>query len=142
MVRSLIGGCVVFCAVLLAGCAKSPPPPPDGSSSIQGKCLLPAEPPDEDGKAPDRQPWAGVIVTAREVNNPDGNNERQFHTTAGDNGEFKLDLNPGQYLVGLHDPERLAGKMLSPMLVRVEPGKFTDIVLDYDKLNVRDIPQR
>jgi len=42
----------------------------------------------------------------------------------------------------MYDPEHLQGNMHSPRLVKVEAGKFTDVTVDYDKLNVRDLPRQ
>ena len=117
-------------------------PKPDGTSGIRGVCLLPAEAPGEGGKAPGRKPWADLDVHAMLANSPDADYKTKFRTHSAPDGTFRLDLNPGEYLVGVYDPKLLKDKMLSPMHVKVEPGKFTEIVIDYDKLNVRDLPKR
>jgi hypothetical protein len=129
-------------AVLMASCAKAPPPPPDGSCGVQGVCLLEAEPAGDDGRVPDRRPWAGVRVNAREENNPDGNDPHTYSAVTDESGRFRIALRPGRYSVGVHDPDRLAGKMHSPVGFRVEPGKYAEVVLDWDKMHVRDIPGR
>lgn len=133
---------VTLAALLATGCSSPPEPKPDGSCGIRGTCLLPAEPADNDGKVPERQPWAGVVVTALRVNSPDADYKTQIRATADAAGEFRLALNPGEYSVGVHDPTLLKNKMLSPMLLKVEAGRFTEVVVDYDKLNVRDLPGR
>jgi len=128
---------VAVAVVLLAGCGKRPPPTPDGSSGVRGVCLLPA------GDTPgERERWVGLQITAREVNNPDADHERVTRAASDERGEFRIPLNPGEYIIGVHDPELLRNKMLSPLTVRVEPGRFAEVVIDYDKLNVRDLPRR
>jgi len=89
-----------------------------------------------------RTPWSEVEVFANEVNNPNGNSTRRYQVGTDSKGYFRMPLNPGQYTLGVSDPERLRGKMHSPMLVKVEAGSFTDVTVDYEKLNVRDLPQR
>ena len=118
---------------LLAGCGKPAPVKPDGSSGISGTCLLSAV-----GGAGERQRWASVRVSAVRVNDPTADDTRSGETVAGGQGEFRLALNPGEYMLGVSDTERLSGKSLDPIRVRVEAGKFTEIVIDYDKLNVRN----
>ncbi|HEY1189728.1 MAG TPA: hypothetical protein VGE74_18920 [Gemmata sp.] len=124
-----------------SGCEKPKPPPPDGTSGVRGVALAPAEPADENGTVPPRQPWTQVRIDAMLVNSPDADYQTKVHTVVDAQGRFEFALNPGTYLIGAYDPERLRGKMLSPMLVKVEPGAFTQIVFDYDKLNVRDVPE-
>src|SRR3954463_3330323 len=133
----------LVCAAL-AGCSSKPGPlpQPDGTSGSEGVCLLPEEAPGEDGKVPPRERWAGVEVSATLTNSPDADYDRKFRTTANADGTFRLALNPGTYIVGVYDRERLHNKMLSPLLVKVEAGRFTETVIDYDKLNVRDLPKR
>ena len=128
-------------AVLVVGCTR-PEPPPDGSCGIAGICLLPAEPPGEDGKVPEREPWVGAEVGALRINSPHADYKTNIRVTSDSTGSCRLPLNPGEYSVGVHDPKLLSGKMLSPLHVKVEAGRFTDVVIDYDKLNVRDIPRR
>jgi hypothetical protein len=133
---------LLLCALPLAGCSKPEQPKPDGSSGIKGVCLLPAEPPDADGKVPDRKRWPGLEISAMLVNSPAADFKTKFRTTANPDGTFQLALNPGEYTIGVYDRALLHNKVLSPMLVKVEPGGFTEIVIDYDKLNVRDLPKR
>src|SRR5262249_34482891 len=54
-------------AGVVAGCSKPTAPQPDGSSGVRGKCLLPAG---DAGKDAERQRWAGVVVTAYQINSP------------------------------------------------------------------------
>jgi hypothetical protein len=133
--------CALCYVALFTGCSK-PPPPPDGTSGVRGVCLLPAEPPDEAGKVPDRQPWAELDVHATLVNSPDADYKTKFSTHSAADGTFRLELNPGEYIVGVYDSTLLRNKMLSPMHVKVEPGRFTEVVIDYNKLNVRALPDR
>lgn len=130
---------VLLSVALLAGCPKPEERPPDGSSGIYGTCLLPTEPPGEHGKVPARQPWAGGSVTIQRLNSADSRNLR---SPVDEKGAFRMALNPGQYIVGRYEPELLQGKMLSPLIVKVEAGQFTEVVVDYDMLNVRDLPKR
>ena len=76
------------------------------------------------------------------ANSPDADYKTKIRTIADANGAFRLDLNPGEYIIGVYEPTLLKNKLLSPMMVKVEPGRFTEIVIDYDKLNVRDLPKR
>ena len=128
-------------AAACAGCGKPQLPPPDGSSGVRGVALAPAEPPGEDGKTPARQPWTGLRVGAMLANSPDADYKTEVRTLVDAQGRFEFALNPGQYLINVFDPERLTGKMSSPMLIKVEPGKFTEIIVDYDKLGlVQKVP--
>jgi hypothetical protein len=124
-------------AVLAAACSKPAPPQPDGSSGVEGTCLLAAVPAEKGEKAPARHPWAGVAVNAREAEG-----SHTFTTTTDMAGRFRLPLNPGEYVVEMHDRVRLMGKTHTPLSVRVEPGSFTEVVVDYDELNVRKTPGR
>lgn len=72
------------------------------------------------------------------VNDPAADGTRSGETVAGGGGEFRLALNPGEYALGVYDADRLSGKTLDPIRVRVEVGRFTEVVIDYDKLNVRE----
>lgn len=121
----------------IVGCSKPERPKPDGSCGIRGRCLLPAD--KDAGDAAERKPWAGVQVTAHENNSPYGDYDNRFRATTDAKGEFMLPLTLGEYTVGVHDPKLLKNKMHSPVTVKVEAGKFTEMTLDYDKMNVRDL---
>ena len=123
------------CAALLTGCSGKPPEP-DGTSGIQGTCVLAAEPGETE-----RKPWAKVEVSAHIQNSKYDGTARTYRVMTDENGAFRLPLIPGEYSVGMSDPERLRGKVHSPMTVKVEAGTFTDVTIDYDKLNVRDLPR-
>lgn|SRR5262245_7417934 len=133
---------VLCLAVLAAGCSRPAPPKPDGSSGVRGRCLLPAADVAKDGNAAERKRWAGVEVTAHQMNSPYADYDNSYRATADANGEFRLALNPGEYTIGVYDPKLLKNKMLSPISVKVEAGQFTEVVIDYDKLNVRDLPKQ
>lgn len=77
-------------------------------------------------------------VIATRVNDPAADGTRTGEVIAGQRGEFRLALNPGEYILGASDMVRLSGKFSDPIQVRVEPGQFTEVVIDYDKLNVRN----
>lgn len=132
---------LIVCAIILAGCESPPPPPPDGSSGIRGVCLLPAEDPDEDGKVPERRRWPGVIIIASHTNitSKDTCWGREYRATADASGSYTLPLNPGDYLISPHDPERLKGMAITPMVVKVEAGRFADVTIDYDKIQMRPV---
>jgi len=140
MSRIFLAACA-FSAGLLTGCSKPPPPKPDGSSGISGVCLLPAEPPDENGKVPDRKRWAGVRITVEHANHSsdDPTWGLKYQTTANENGTFEVPLNPGHYLVSPYDPALLKDMAISVIPVKVEPGQFTAIVIDYDKLEMQKV---
>jgi hypothetical protein len=141
-IRFLATMCCLLIFGHLAGCDR-PEPKPDGSSGIRGICLLPAEPPGEDGKIPERRPWAGIQVHANRINSAHDDTEQTKPRVMTDaNGAYQIALNPGQYLVGVHDPHRLQNKMTSPQNVKVEAGRFTEVTIDYDKINVQDLPKR
>src|SRR5580704_12542282 len=114
------------CAALLTSCSKPEPPKPDGTSGIEGICLLPADSPDKDGKIPDRKRWERVVVIVSHTNI--GSNDptwgREYRTTANSAGEYRLELNPGAYLVAVHDPNRLKNMAITPIVTKVEPGRF------------------
>lgn len=74
------------------------------------------------------------------VNSPNAEHAPKTRTISDGTGAFRLVLNPGDYVVGVSDDNLLKNKALSPLIVKVEAGRFTEIVIDYDKLNVRDFP--
>jgi hypothetical protein len=55
---------------------------------------------------------------------------------------LRIALNPAEYIVGVHDPELLRGKALTPLHVKVEVGRFTSVDIDYDKLSVYNLAKR
>jgi hypothetical protein len=121
--------------LLLAGCGRPRLPEPDGTSGIRGYCLLPA------GKTGgDRKRWAGVRIYATLVNSD--YETRTFQTKADQNGEFKMALTPGQYAVGVTDQEVMKDDSHTALIVKVEPGKFTEMVIDYDKLERHEHPKK
>jgi hypothetical protein len=145
MRSSRIIACALLCAALFTGCSKpKPPPPPDGTSGIQGVCLLPAEPPDPDGKVPELKPWAGVIIVALHTNNTseDATFGLQHQTTADQEGKFKLALSPGDYVVGVNDPKVPNSLANAPVQIKVEPGRYTEMILDHDKLDMVQLQRR
>ena len=73
-------------------------------------CLLPAEPPDADGKAPEPQ-RAGVKITVSYTNISSNDPEWgvKYEASADAEGRYKLALNPGEYSVFVYDPTRLKG---------------------------------
>lgn len=125
-------------ALLFVGCSQPHEGLPDGSCGIEGTCRLPAEPPGADGVSPGRRPWGGGQVAVYFW--ADGSHSARVPVDAA--GGFRVALHPGRYSVGRHDPDRLHGKMLTPLAVTVEAGRFTRVELDYDKMNVRDVPGR
>ncbi len=54
-------------------------------------------------------------------------------------GKFELALHPGAYMVFPYDYERLKGMVISPFIITIESGRFTDFVLDYDKIEMKDV---
>jgi len=115
------------------GCGKSDPPPPDGSCGIQGICILP----EKDNPGGERIRWAGVRVDFVHVNHDYAGTGRS-DLVADRRGTFRVALIPGDYSVGVYDPIRLKHKFLTPMFVKVSPGMFAPIFIDYDELNVHD----
>lgn len=129
---------IFVAAIFLAGCTKiscdkPAPPPPDGSSGLQGSCLLSAE-----GKAGERQHWPNVRIDFTPSNNGILDTSHLIHAMADEQGRFRVPMNPGEYLVGLSDLVRLKGKAHGYYKVKVEPGRFSEIVIDWDKMNIRD----
>lgn len=124
---------------ICAGCAqKTPPPPPDGTSGIRGVCLLAAEPADKDGKVPERKRWPGAIIDVKHTNisSDDPRWNLEFKATADANGNYQLALNPGDYLVFPQDRVRLKDMGISPFIAKVEPGKYTELNIDYDQIKM------
>jgi hypothetical protein len=123
-----------LCTLLLTGCTK-PAKEPDGTSGIRGICLLPTDEPEEDGKVPERNRWAGVIITASHTNI----DSHEFRTTADSSGVYQLALNPGDYLIFPYDSERLKNKAISPFITKVEAGRFTELTIDFDQIRMSPV---
>src|SRR5262245_8573690 len=119
--RTLRTFALLFVA-LFVGCSK-PEPPPDGSSGVKGVCYLPAEPAGEDGQVPPRKPWVELDVHAVRINSPEADYKTKIQTLSAADGTFKLNLNPGEYIIGVYEPKLLKNKILSPMTVKVESGR-------------------
>jgi hypothetical protein len=120
--------------VLFSGCER---PKPDGSCGIQGICQLPAG---EDSNEPQR--WVGLQITVMEINSPNADYKTSARFNVDEKGGFQIALNPGEYSIGVYDPQRLKNKITSPLHVKVSAGHFTDVVIDYDKLKVRVLPKQ
>ena len=133
--------CASFFCLLLSGCNKPAVPKPDGSSGIRGVCYLPQEPPDQEGEPLDRKPWVGVEVVAERTNltSKDPMFGIKYRATADAAGKFELALHPGAYMVFPNDYERLKGMAISPFIINIESGSFTEFVLDYDKIKMKDV---
>jgi hypothetical protein len=103
--------------------------------------LLPAEPPDENGNVPDRRRWGGVVVHVSHTNHSsdDPTWNLRYQATADADGRFEIALNPGDYIISPYDPHLLKDMMISPECVKVEAGRFTEVVIDYDKLNMTKV---
>ena len=51
------------------------------------------------------------------------------------NGEFRIPFVAGEeYLIGVDDYEFLRNKGTSPKLVKVEPGQFVEVTIEYPKI--------
>lgn len=124
----------------LAGCSQSKPklPAPDGSSGIVGVCLFPAEPAGANGKVPERQPWANIELHITHTNHSssDPTWDVKYKTRTDANGRYKLALNPGDYLVYPRDPKLLKNVGVRGVHVKVEPGQFSELTIDYDQLQL------
>ena len=133
--------CVGFFCVLLAGCDKPAVPKPDGSSGIRGVCLLPGDRPNPVGKDRERNRWVGVEVMVERTNltSKDPMWGIKYRATADAEGKFELALHPGVYMLFPHDYERLKGMVVSPFIITIEAGRFTEFMLDFDKIKMKDV---
>lgn len=121
--------------IMLASCSKGAPAPnakdptqPDETTGVQGSCVHGA----------DRQPFAGARVELQQVGGPDWVGVQRFGATTDTAGRFRLPVPPGQYALGVRDPSAPTKKAHAPMNVTVEKGKYTEVEVDADKLDIRE----
>ena len=109
--------------ILLSTCSMKTPTPTD--SGIEGQALIgPICPVVQAGQECPDQPYQAVLT----VNSPTG--ERVVQVQTDENGMFKIPLAPGEYI--LHPESPTALPFASEQTVRVEAGKFTQVMVSYD----------
>ncbi len=110
----------------LAGCGGEAAPPAD--SGIQGLVLIgPMCPVVQEGEPCPDEPFAAAIEVRREE---DG--ELAATVRSGADGRFSVDLAPGSYVLVPLSPNEGAPPFASPVTVRVEPHRFTQVTISYD----------
>lgn len=117
-------------ATLLASCDK-PAPPPHESSGVRGLCVRGAE----------RRPSGGVRVELEQLDGPARDGVHRFVASTDADGRFRIPVAPGMYVLGVRDPAIPGGKSHAPMTVTVERGKFTEVEVNEDQLDIRADPK-
>lgn len=105
--------------------------PPDVElSGIRGIALLgpmcPVERIPPDPQCADRPYKTDLVVTSA-----DGTKVFQQFSSA-DNGKFSVELKPGEYAISSSDTAKIFSRCASSGAVRVEKGKYADIILHCD----------
>jgi len=109
--------------LLLASCSSVTPTPP-ADSGIEGQVFIgPNCPVVRVGEECPDQPYQATLT----VNNPKGERIVQIQTE--EDGQFKISLPPGEYI--LH-PESGRLPSADEQTVIVEPGVFTQVIVNYD----------
>jgi len=109
--------------ILLSTCSMKTPTPTD--SGIEGQAWIgPICPVVQAGQECPDQPYQAVLT----VNSPTG--ERIVQVQTDENGVFKIPLAPGEYILHPESPNALP--FASEQIVRVEAGKFTQVLVSYD----------
>lgn len=110
-------------ALFLASCASFAAPPSD--SGIEGQVLIgPNCPVVREGEECQDQPYQAILT----VNSPKG--ERIVQIQTGEDGRFKIPLQPGEYILHPESPNVLS--FAGDQMVLVETGKFTQIIVIFD----------
>ena len=109
--------------LLLSTCSMKPSTPTD--SGIEGQALIgPVCPVVQAGQDCADRPYQALLS----VTSPTGERVVQVQTDA--NGMFKIPLAPGEYILHPESPNALP--FASEQTVRVEAGKFTQVLVSYD----------
>lgn len=121
--------------VLLASCSKVAPPAhvkdplePDETSGVQGVCV----------RGADRRPLTAARVDLQQVGGPEWAGIQRFGATTDAEGRFKVPVPPGKYALGVYDPAVPGGKAHNPLPVTVERGKYAEVEVDVEKLDIRE----
>lgn len=110
--------------VLLSTCSMKPSTPA-GNSGIEGRVLIgPICPVVQEGQECPDQPYQATLT----VNSPTG--ERIAQVQSDGNGQFRIPLAPGEYILHPESPNALP--FASEQTVRVEEGQFTQVIVSYD----------
>jgi len=122
---------VVALGLLLIACgpgADGPPPTPNAPSGIRGKVFLGPTcpgPVDENATAePCVTPYSAQLAIL------DADGKVVARVTSAADGSFQLDLPAGDYTVAPQNGDPVPSAPSQP--VSVEPGKYTEIEINYD----------
>lgn len=116
---------ILTLATLLVGCAKSVSAPSD--SGITGIALLgPTCPVERVGTPCPDEPMAGAQILVKR------GGETVATVTTGDDGRFRVELDPGEYVLEPVSPSETGLPFGKPMNVRVEANAFTDVQVLFD----------
>ena len=109
--------------LLLSGCAAATDQPAD--SGIEGKVLIgPLCPVVRPGEECPDEPYQATLT----VNDLNGNKVTQVQSD--ENGQFKIPLAPGDYILHPETPNGIPSAQEQP--VSVTAGTFTEVVVNYD----------
>jgi hypothetical protein len=122
------GPLIVLPCLILAACA-SPGPGrgTSGSSGITGRVVLFPTSPVETGGSPG--PTKGVRTTVA-IESSDG--ERTELVRTGPDGSFRIELEPGDYLLSAMAPPSDPHLVPRPASAKVEPGTFVGVTVILD----------
>jgi hypothetical protein len=112
-------------STLLAGCAKSASAPSD--SGITGIALVgPTCPVERVGTPCPDEPMAAVDIVVKR------GGETVATVTTGEDGRFRVELEPGGYLLEPVSPSQTGFPFGRPMNVTVKANAFTDVQVLFD----------
>jgi hypothetical protein len=97
-------------------------------SGIEGLVLLgPICPPTQQGQLCPDKPFAASLTL--QASGPDS---EPLMVRSGEDGRFRIRLAPGEYTLTPISPNPSTPPYAEPQLVRVEPGQFTHVTVEYE----------
>ena len=115
----LLGILLVVLAVTLAACQTTPI-----ASGIEGLVTIGPISPVEQPGVPNERPYQATIVVKND-------NEKTVATVdSGSDGRFRLELEPGDYVLEPQSPGQMPHAQ--PMEVTVQAHQFTKVTISYD----------
>jgi hypothetical protein len=117
---------IAVAVAALAACGGETAPPAD--SGVEGLVLIgPMCPVVQEGEPCPDEPFAATIVVRS------GDDGKLVATLrSGDDGRFSVNLAPGEYVLVPLSPNEGAPPFASPVTVRVELHRFTQVTISYD----------
>jgi hypothetical protein len=97
-------------------------------SGIEGLVLIgPICPPTQQGQVCPDKPYAATLTLQVR-----SNDREPLMVRSGEDGRFRINLAPGEYALTPISPNPGTPPYAAPQLVRIEPGQFTHVTIEYD----------